>query len=567
MEWLRGQRSDPLPMNASRSMTVPQGELPIGGVTAIVGDAASEAANALRYMDRQREQAARDREAAERRRRAELESAARGGLPAIHPFEDFDVAARLERDAAGAAVMRSVRAGPGDFDLYVAWSEPSANDRAPVVRVISRRLELPPATADFAVSDIVLADAVQRLDDAYPAGQLNAHPYAIGALEATPARDGAFRVDEQLAVVFQVINPAAREAGKPDVEIAFRVVRLVGDREVVVGSLPVQRHSAATLPVDFDVARGHPLFAAVQAPLTKFVRGRYRLIVTATDRVAGRQASHDALFEVTGTPLSLLNEAPAPGQAFRRDAVLAPGVVAALARGLRPAAPSPGLGRLIDAAAAGRFADLVREEPVDPTERATALALRGLGLYALGDAPRAVAPQLQQAIAQGAPAAPVLVVLGATYAAAGDDKAALAAWSQARDGGVDDATIASLLVDAYMRQGDVARATAMARAALDAQPANPAAVRGLAATQIAAGQYADALAGLDALVSATPDPDIDFLVVHALYAGFVGETAPGATPSGRDRLQTVGRRYVAAGGRHAALVQEWLAVVPGPSPR
>ena len=73
-------------------------------------------------------------------------------------------------------------------------------------------------------------------------------------------------------------------------------------------------------------------------------------------------------------------------------------------------------------------------------------------------------------MAQGAPAAPVLVVLGATYALAGDDKAALTAWNQARDAGIDDASVATLLVDAYMRQGDVARATAMARAALDAQP-------------------------------------------------------------------------------------------------
>jgi hypothetical protein len=561
MEWLRGQRSDPLPMNAARAMTVPQGELPIGGATAIVGDAASEAANALRYMDRQRERAAQEREAAERKRRAELENAAKAGAAALLPFEDFDVAARLDRDAAGAAILRSVRAGPGDFDLFVAWSEPPIKDRPGAVRVITRRLELPAATGDFALSDIVLADAVRRLEDGYPAAQQNAHPYAIGALEATPARDEAFRVDERLAVVFQVINPPARETGKPDVEVGFRVMRLVGGREELVGNLPPQRYTPETLPADFDVAKGHPLFAAVQAPLTKFVRGRYRLTVTATDRVAGRQAVRDALFEVTGTPLSLLNEAPAPGRAFRREAVLAPPVVTAIAGGLRPAAPSDALSRLLEAAAAGRFAELVRDEPVTPAERPAAQALRGLGLFALGDAPRTIAPQLQQAIAQGAPAAPVLVVLGATYALGGDDKAALSAWNQARETGVDDASIATLLVDAYMRQGDVTRATAMARAALDARPSDPAAVRGLAATQIAAGLYADALAGLDALTS--PDADTDFLVVHALYAGFVGETAPGATASGRERLQAVGRRYVDAGGRNAALVQEWLAVVPG----
>ena len=69
--------------------------------------------------------------------------------------------------------------------------------------------------------------------------------------------------------MFQVINPAGAADGKPDVEIGFRVTRLVGDREEAVGTLPAQRHGAATLPVDFDVAKGHPLFAAVQASLAR----------------------------------------------------------------------------------------------------------------------------------------------------------------------------------------------------------------------------------------------------------------------------------------------------------
>ena len=42
-----------------------------------------------------------------------------------------------------------------------------------------------------------------------------------------------------------------------------------------------------------------------------------------------------------------------------------------------------------------------------PAERATGMALRGFALYGLGDSPRAVAAQLQQAATQGAPAAPV----------------------------------------------------------------------------------------------------------------------------------------------------------------
>jgi tetratricopeptide (TPR) repeat protein len=572
MEWLNGERADPLPMRARGTMNVPAGEMPVGGAASILGsrpDLGLESTAQLRLMERDRLRVIREREEREARRKAELENAARSGTPAMHPFEDFEPDARLDVDARGTTVLRSVRAGPGDYVLSVAWAEPAGGNRPPVVRVLTHAVSLPAASSDFSLSDIVLADSVRTLDAAYPTDRQNAHPYAIGALEASPAGDAAFRVDERLSILFQVINPSAAEAGKPDVEVTFAFTRLVGEREEVVGSLPAQRHAAATLPVDFDVNKGHPLFAAVQASLATFRRGHYRLTVSALDQVNGRRATRSAAFEVVGTPHSLLNEAPSPGQAFRREALLTPAMLGVVAKGLTPATPSEGLTRALDAATAGRFSDLVKEAPVTSDERAIAQALRGVGLFALGDSPRTVAAQLQQALAQGAPAGPVLLILGATYAQGGDDKGAVAAWNQARDGSVDDAAVATLMVDAYIRQGDVARATAMARAALDAQPTSPSAVRGLAAARIAAGQYADALSTLDGLAGSTSDPDTDFLVVHALYGGFVGGTAPGATPTGRDRLLTVGRRYVDAGGGHAALVTEWLAVVtaqPPPAP-
>ncbi len=251
------------------------------------------------------------------------------------------------------------------------------------------------------------------------------------------------------------------------------------------------------------MAKGHPVFAAVQAPLRTFARGRYKMAITALDHVTGRRADRDVRFEVAGTPESLLREAPTPGQAFRRDAVLTPATLAALARALTPAAPSPSLTRAMALAGAARFADLVQVEVTEPAERPVGLALRGLALYGLGDSPRAVAAQLQQAEAQGAPTAPVRLLLGATAALGGDDRSAVAAWNQARQGGIDDDAVATLLVDAYMRQGDVVRAAAMARAALDSQPDNAAAARGLAATFIATARYGEALALLDA--QARPD--------------------------------------------------------------
>jgi predicted Zn-dependent protease len=191
-----------------------------------------------------------------------------------------------------------------------------------------------------------------------------------------------------------------------------------------------------------------------------------------------------------------------------------------------------------------------------------AQALLGLGLYGLGDSARAAAAQLSQAANLGAPAPPVLVLLGATYALGSDDKAAVTAWNQAREGGIDDAAVAGLLIDAYLRQGDVARAAAMATAALDTQPDNLAARHALAATYLATRRHADALALLEVVPDSAATTETRFLVAEALYAAFVRRDATLDTPAARARFTTVARTYVAEAGPHAALVRDWLATMP-----
>ncbi len=171
-DWLKGLRGDPLPMHASRAMSVPQGELPVGGAAvsaARQGDMTADSSNALRLQERERERAARDRTEREKQRRAELESAAGAPARAVHPFEDFDVEAHLGASPRGVVMERGLTAGPGDYDVFVAWAEPAAGNREPVVRVLATPLSLPAASAaDFALSDIVVADAVRVLPSAYP---------------------------------------------------------------------------------------------------------------------------------------------------------------------------------------------------------------------------------------------------------------------------------------------------------------------------------------------------------------------------------------------------------------
>jgi tetratricopeptide (TPR) repeat protein len=559
-EWLAGLRGDPLPMQAGRSVTVPSGEMPVGGAAASsrrLGDA-SDATAALRLLSLQQERAARDKAEREARRLADLESTG-GKASVMLPFEDFDFEARpATLTGGGLDIRRGITAGPGDYDLFVAWSTGQGKDAD--VGVIHYHLTLPGASPAFGLSDIIVAEQVTPVAAAYTASEQSAHPYAIGALDVTPATANALSVGGTLGLVYQVINPGGSASGKPSVEVQFQVARVVDNRLVAFGALQPQRHDETNLPADFDAARGHPLFGAVRASLASFPRGRYRVTVTAVDELMARRASAEATFEVRGTAESLLREAPVPGQAFRRDSVLSPATLRTLARALAPAAPSEALARRLQAAEAGHFADLMRVDTPAPSEQPIAQALLGLGLYGLGDSPRAVAAQLSQAANLGAPPAPVLLLLGATYALGGDDTAAITAWNQAREGGIDDASVATLLIDAYLRRDDVARAGAMATAALDSQPGNLAARQALAATLIATRRHGDALRLLDEAPGGATDAATCFLQVHAIYAGMVVHDAAFETPAARNRFTTLAHQYVSDGGPHADLVREWIAV-------
>ena len=66
--------------------------------------------------------------------------------------------------------------------------------------------------------------------------------------EIVPAADAVFTSDESINIVFQVINPRPSEQGKPDVEIASRIVRLTGIKAEPIASLKPLTYSADTMP-------------------------------------------------------------------------------------------------------------------------------------------------------------------------------------------------------------------------------------------------------------------------------------------------------------------------------
>ena len=114
-----------------------------------------------------------------------------------------------------------------------------------------------------------------------------------------------------------MINAQSNEAGMPDITVNFRVVRVNGERESAVPRSTPQSYNATTLPPDFNLRLGHPLFAAVTAPLATLTRGEYRLKIAVNDRIANTVANAETDFSVIGTPASLLAEAPPLGRALQ----------------------------------------------------------------------------------------------------------------------------------------------------------------------------------------------------------------------------------------------------------
>ena len=548
-EWLRGSRVDPRLLPQRGGVAI--GEMPRMGAGSIGARGATAIGSGdLQAMALERERSRQRREAEEKERRAVLDGTRVPDSDRL-PFEDFDIGVSTAFHDGRHAIQRALTAGPGTYELSVAWVEASQSPSKAAYHVARRSLQLAPAAAEFGLSSIIIADGIGVRQVPYNSLQQRAHPYTIGLTDITPARDATFTPSQQIAVAFQIVNATASASGKPDVRISPRITRLNGTREESVATLSPLMFDAATLPPDFDVRLGHPLIAAFAAPLATIPRGDYRLMVTAEDRIASSVVTARAEFTVVGTPESLLAEAPPLAPRFESAAVLERPVLEAVLNRLAVAETSPALGRALGAARGGRFADLLVADAVIDSEQGVRAALSGLALLSLGNP--AAAAELQRALQMQAPAAAVQVLMGAARALAGRDVDAIAAWEAAREAGFPRGLLDRFISEAYLRQKDFARAAI----AIGDRPADTASLATFAATRIGTRRPGDAVAVLETLLADRPEQsDARWLLVHALYAQYVGGDRSVAS-----RLRAEAQRYIEAKGPHAALAAEWLKVI------
>jgi len=307
------------------------------------------------------------------------------------------------------------------------------------------------------------------------------------------------------------------------------------------------------MPEDFDLRLGHPIIAALAAPLATLRRGEYKLVIAAEDRVAGVVASASTPFTITTTAAGLLAEAPPLAQSLAPLSMISPPAVAALLDRLTVSNPSPVLVRALNSARAGRFTDLLIQEAVPDGERATRSVLSGLALLSIGDL-GAIA-QFQRAIDAGAPSAPVKYLLGAALSLQRHDAEAIAALENAAAEGLPRSLTAPLIANMQLVRGDTAAAAA-AISISDAAAADAVALKILASTRIAVQREREAIEIVDGVL-ARDDSDLEarWLLVRALFAELVRGSGD------RARFATEAQRYADAGGPNARLVVDWIAEI------
>ena len=503
-------------------------------------------------MNLQRERARQRRDDEEKTRRAALEGAA--AMPSnVLPFEDFEFLTTSALAEAKGSIQRAITAGPGEYDLVVAWAASAQSAKPARVYVARRSLTLGPATPELGLSTVIIADRVGVRVTPYTAAEQRGHPYSIGVTDIVLARDTVFTPDERLAAAFQIVNPAPDETGKPDVIVNLRVARLNGTREEPVASLSPLVYNAGSLPTDFDVRLGHPLIAALAVPLSTIPRGTHRLLITVEDRIAKAVVSSRAEFMVIGSAASLLAEAPPLGPRFDLAQALDSSIVGTLMDRLTPMAPSPALARALATARSGRFADLLIEDRVAADEQDVRSVLTGLALLSLGDF--GAISQFERAQGARVDRAVVDYLFGVARALQNRDAEAIDKWTAARKAGLRRDAVNRVLAEAYLRRREFGKAADILR---DADVTGNSALRKLmGATWIGERRDAEAVALLDAVLATSPDDqDARWLLVHALYSGIV--TTPN---SPRQRFLTEAQLYIDAKGRHSALAAEWMTVL------
>lgn len=216
---------------------------------------------------------------------------------APYPYEAaYGVESAVEGGAA--TVRRALAVPPGEYDLYIALLE---RDRKGARRwaLLKQPITIPDLSpGGLRVSSVIVAERVDALTTPVTGSEQALRPYAFGTAELVPADDDELRRDETLHVAFLVYDAEVDGAGKPDVQIDYRLYHQNFSSERLLGATAPQRFDATTLPPAFDLRAGQQLAAVQSLPLAAYKPGTYRLAIQVTDNRGGQTAHEQIRFVI-----------------------------------------------------------------------------------------------------------------------------------------------------------------------------------------------------------------------------------------------------------------------------
>jgi hypothetical protein len=560
----------PVPAFAGHIVSIPPGEMPVGGPALSFARATTavqmqESFTALRL---QLDQALEEIEKSRPQAKGPEKPRPRDDF--VHPFEDVDF---VDLGAAGGttpALERAIAVPPGEFVMYVAIAGPAgAGPAAGSVQVYEQPLSVPGIADTFAMSSVIVADRLEARGSIVPPDRQTAFPYSFGGTDAVLSTDQEFGESENVSTLFQVLNPMPDGAGKVDVSVEYRFHRkLIDGGEEFFNETAPQIFDKDTLPIDFNLATGHDLFATQTVPLATFPPGDYRLEIRVRDRLADKVVTHDVPLTVLGSPAALLAAAPPYAPPFRKADVLDSEVVGGWLDSLagRSDLSSPAVAAAVESARAGRFGDILVTLGASAEKSAMVPFLRGVALLALNDSVEPAAVQLRAALQQDSSLLASGFYLGACYASAGRDQEAAGAWQIALLAETRAPFVYLSAADAFLRLKQPAEAERLLREAQSQWPTDDRVNLRLAAAYAASGRDREALALVNELLARSPtNAEALFLGIRLLYKAQVERRQFESAAADAARFARYADAYERALGPHRDLVRQFqrAAAKPG----
>ena len=222
-------------------------------------------------------------------------------------FDDaFFVDVPDDRTTSGEIELQRAFSAPSDvYNVYVAIRDSMGADAdeaalaESVVMMAKEEIEIPDLwNAGLQTSTVIIAGAVEPLEQPLTPEELIANPYTLGGTRIVPRQDRDFGQDGEFSLIMLVYNPQLGADQMPDVTIDYDFHRRTDAGEEFFNRTNPQQFNAQTLPPGFDIAAGHQVVAGQSVPLGSFPAGSYRLEITVTDNVAGGDLAREVIFDV-----------------------------------------------------------------------------------------------------------------------------------------------------------------------------------------------------------------------------------------------------------------------------